>query len=114
MTVHGLGRASGVDGHCGGGGGCSCGEELRGEWLDGWFDTLNATGGGEGTLCGVTVAFALAVLLVGVLDGDFLVHEVLAVHVGDGVVGGFKGGKGDEAVTLAQVVFISGDLEGVS
>ena len=57
------------------------------------------------------MAFALAVLLVGVLDGDVFVHEVLVVHVGDGVVGGFEVGVGDEAVAFGEVGFVAGDLK---
>ena len=57
-------------------------------------------------LCGehafglVAVALALTVFLVGVLDGDVLVHEVLVVHVGNGVVGRFEVAVGDEAVAF--------------
>jgi len=50
------------------------------------------------------VALALAVLLVGVLDADVLVHEVLAVHVRDGVIGGLEVGVGHEAVVLREAV----------
>jgi hypothetical protein len=66
--------------------------------------------GGEHSFGLVAVALALAVLFVRVLHRDLLVHQVLAVHVGDGVVGSFKVGKGDEAVTFGEVVFIPSDL----
>lgn len=48
----------------------------------------------------VTVSLALAVLLVRVLDRDFFVHEILAVHVGDGVIRRLKVGEGNESVSL--------------
>jgi len=60
--------------------------------------------GGQHALRGVAVALALAVLLVGVLDADVLVHEVLAVHVRDGVIGGLEVGVGHEAVVLREAV----------
>lgn len=65
---------------------------------------------GKSTLCLVTVALALAVLLVGVLDADLLVQEVLAVHVADGVVGGVEVGEGDETVALGQVGLVASNL----
>lgn len=86
------------------------GEELRRQGLDGQLDVVFAGLGGEEALGLVAVALALAVLLVGVLDGDFFVREVLAVHVGDGFVGGLEGGEGDEAVAFAEVGVVAGDL----
>jgi len=41
----------------------------------------------------VTMSISLAVFLVGILNRNFLVHEVLAVHVGNGVVRSFEVGK---------------------
>lgn len=41
---------------------------------------------GESALSFVAVALALAILLVGVLDADVLVHEILAVHIGNSVI----------------------------
>jgi hypothetical protein len=78
--------------------------------LDLRLDVVFATSSSQGTLCGVSVAFSLAVLLECVLDGNFLVHEVLAVHVCDGVVGCFEGGEGDESVALCEIGVIAGDL----
>lgn len=46
------------------------------------------------------MSLSLAIFLVGVLDGYFLIHEVLAIHVGNSVVRCFKGGERDEAVAL--------------
>lgn len=62
------------------------------------------------TLSFVTVTFAFAVFLVGILHGDVFVHEVLAVHVRDGVVGGFEVGVGDESIAFREAGFISRDL----
>lgn len=58
------------------------------------------------------MALTLAVLLVGVLDGDFLVHEVLAVHVGNGGIRVFERGEGDEAVALGKIGLVASDLDG--
>ena len=94
-------------------GGC-CGAEHGGsaKW-DGCRSGLHAVGfclGGEHALCLVAVALAFAVFLVGVLDGDVLVHEILVVHVGDGVVGGFEIAVGDETVAFGEVGLVAGDL----
>ena len=64
----------------------------------------------EHTLCLVAVSFSLAVLLVGVLHRDVLVHEVLIVHVGNGIVRGFEVGVGYEAIAFGEVGFIAGKL----
>lgn len=56
------------------------------------------------------MSFTLTILFVRVLDRDFLVHEVLAIHICDGVVRGFEVGEGDEAVTLRKVRIISCNL----
>jgi hypothetical protein len=40
----------------------------------------------EGALSCVAMPFAFAVLLVGILDGDFAVHEILAIHIRNGIV----------------------------
>lgn len=55
---------------------------------------------GEHTFCLITVSFALAIFLVGVLYGDFFIHEILTVHVRDRVVGSFERCKGDETVAF--------------
>lgn len=69
-----------------------------------------ATSGSQSTLCGVSVTLSLAILLEGILDGDLLVHEVLAVHVCDGVVGCFEGGEGNESVALCEIGVVAGHL----
>lgn len=74
------------------------------------LDVVFTTGSSKGTLCSISVTLSFAIFLEGVLDGDFLVHEVLAVHVCDGVVGCFKGGEGNETVALAEVCVVAGDL----
>jgi hypothetical protein len=66
--------------------------------------------GGEGALCLVAVALALAVLLESVLHRDLLVHQELAVHVRDRVVRGVEGSVRDETIALAEVRFVAGDL----
>ena len=78
--------------------------------MNGRFDALDAARSSEGSLGGVAVALAFAVFLVGVLHRDFLVHKILTVHVGNGIVAVFEGGKGDEAVALAEVGFVARDL----
>ena len=65
---------------------------------------------GEHALCFVAVALALAVFLIGVLHADVLVHEVLAVHVGYGIIGGFEVGVGDKAVAFGEGSFVAGDF----
>lgn len=57
------------------------------------------------------MSLALAILLVGILDRDLLVHEVLTVHIGDGIVRSIEGGKGEESVTLGVVGLVAGDLD---
>ena len=64
----------------------------------------------EGSLGRVAVPFAFAVFFVGVLDGDFAVHEVLAVHIRYSIVGRVEGGVGDEAVVFAEVGIIARNL----
>lgn len=70
--------------------------------------------GGKHSLRLVTVSFSFTVLLVGVLNRDLFVHEVLAVHVGNGIVRRFEGPERDKAVTFGQVVLVTGNLESVS
>lgn len=74
-----------------GGGGGGGGEELGREGLCWELDVVFAGLGGEKTFGLVTVSLTFAVLFVGVLYTDFLVHEVLPVHGFDGFVGGFEG-----------------------
>lgn len=66
--------------------------------------------GGKRTLRSVTVAFTLAVLLVGVLDANLLVHEVLSVHVLDSFIRGLECTKRDKTVALGQVAVVARDL----
>ena len=66
----------------------------------------------ECTLGGIAVSVSFAVFFVGVLHADFAVHEVLAVHISDSVVGGVEGGVGDEAVVFAEVGVVAGDFGG--
>jgi hypothetical protein len=69
------------------------------------------------SLCGqrslglITMSLSLAILLVGVLHRNLLVHKVLTVHIGNGRVGGLKVGKRDETITLGQIVVIPSNLE---
>ena len=48
----------------------------------------------------ITMSFPLAIFLEGVLDRGLLIHQVLAMHVVDSIVGCFKVGKGDESIAL--------------
>ena len=73
---------------------------MRGQWLYGRLDIVLASLSSEHTFCGIAVTLALAVFLVGILNRDFFVDEVLAIHARNGVIGGFKVGKGDEAVAF--------------
>lgn len=57
------------------------------------------------------MALALAVLLVGILNGYLFVHQNLAVHVGDGRIGGFEVGEGNESVALGEAVVVASNLE---
>lgn len=52
----------------------------------GWLNTMGFCLSSQHSLCLVTVPFALAVFLVGILYGDVFVHQILTVHVGNGVV----------------------------
>lgn len=60
------------------------------ESLLGDVDAVGAGFSGEPALCFVTVALAFAVFLECVCDCDLLVHEVVAVHDFDGLVGCFE------------------------
>lgn len=64
------------------------------------------------TLCFVSMPLSLAVFLVGVLDANILVHEVLAIHVVDGIVTGIETAVADETVSLAQPIIVSCHLRG--
>lgn len=66
----------------------------------------------EQTLCIVSVARTLAVLLVCILHGDLLALHVLAVHVGDGSIRGVEVGVGNEAVALGQSEIVARNLGG--
>lgn len=46
------------------------------------------------------MSFALTILLEGILDGDGLIHEELAVHRFNGGVRRLEVGVGNEAVTF--------------
>ena len=69
---------------------------------------------GEETFSLVAVTLAFAILFVGILYRDFFVHEVLPIHAFDGLVGGFKGVVGDEAVAFGGTRLVPGDLCGES
>ena len=56
------------------------------------------------------MAFAFAILLVGILYTDLLIHEVLSAHVRDCIVGGLEVGVGDEAVAFGEVGLVASDL----
>jgi hypothetical protein len=60
------------------------------DWSKGLLWNVDAVGAGfcsEPPLCFVAVAFAFAVLLECVRDCDYFVHEVVAVHDLDRLVG---------------------------
>lgn len=59
----------------------------------------------------ITMSLSLAILFVGILHRNLLVHKVLAVHIGNGRIGGLEVGEGDEAITLGQIVVIPSNLE---
>lgn len=52
------------------------------------------------SLCLVAMALTLTILLVRILYGDFLVHQILPVHIRYGFVRGVEGGKRDKAISL--------------
>jgi hypothetical protein len=74
------------------------------------LDTVGFSLSGKHSFRLVTVSLTLSVLLVRVLDRDLLVHEVLAVHVGNGIIGRFKVGERNEPIALGQVRFVAGHL----
>jgi hypothetical protein len=55
---------------------------------------------GKHTFSIITMPLAFAVLLVGVLYADILVHEILAVHVGDSVVRSLESRVGHKSVAF--------------
>lgn len=67
-------------------------------------------------LCGeqpfglVAMTLALPVLLVGVLNRNLLIHEILSVEIGNGFIRSLEVGEGHEAIALGQVGVISGNL----
>ena len=63
--------------------------------------------GGQLALGLVTMALALAVLLVGVFDRDGLAKQVLAVHGSDSGVTGLERVEADEAIALGDVVLVA-------
>ena len=65
---------------------------------------------GKLSLCCITMPLAFTILLVRILNGDFLVHQVLPVHSLDSLVRCVEISEGQEAVTFAQVVIIASDL----
>jgi hypothetical protein len=65
---------------------------------------------GEETLCLVSVAFSLAILLVCVLHVDLFVHEELLVHAFYRFIGGFEGVIGDKTKSLRDTGVISRNL----
>lgn len=66
--------------------------------------------GGELALRLVAVPVALAVLLEGVLHGDLVAEDVLAVEVVNGGVAALKVAEADEAEALAAAGVVAGDL----
>lgn len=50
----------------------------------------------------VSVSLSLPILLVGILNRDVFIHDILAVHVRDGGVGGFEIRIRDKSVTLTE------------
>lgn len=64
--------------------------------------------------CRITVPLAFTVLLVGVLNRNLLIHEILPVHVGDSSVRRLEIGKGHKTISFGHVLFISGNLHVVS
>ena len=72
-------------------------------WRNGlnvWLDIVFSRLGRQHTFGSVSMSLPLAIFLVRVLDGDFFVHEVLAVHVGDSFIGCFESRERDETVAL--------------
>ena len=65
---------------------------------------------GEHALGLVAMSLAFAVLFVRILYRYFLVHEVLAVHICNGVVRSFEVGIGDEAVAFGESGLVAGYL----
>lgn len=66
---------------------------------------------GQRSLGLITMSLSLAILFVRILHGNLLIHEVLAVHIGNCCVRGLEIGKGDESIALGQIVVIPSNLE---
>ena len=56
------------------------------------------------------MSLAFPILLVRILHRNLFVHQVLAIHVGDGRVRGFEIGKRHKSVSLGQIVVITSNL----
>jgi len=94
---------------------CGCGgrrvEELCWQRLACRLNIVLARLRGKQSFGLVAMTLALAVLLVGVLDRDLLIHEILSVEIGNGFIRSLEVGEGHETITLGQVGIISGDLK---
>ena len=60
----------------------------------------------------VSMSLSFAVLLVGILHGEVLIHEELSIHIVDGIVASFKGAVAHKTIALAQAVVVAGHLGG--
>ena len=58
----------------------------------------------------ITMALAFAVFLVCILYRDFFVHQILAVHIRDCGIRGFKVAKRDESISFREVRLVARNL----
>lgn len=59
----------------------------------------------------ISVTLSLTILLIGILDIDFFVHEKLVMHRFDSFVGSFERVVRDKAETFRYPLVITGNLE---
>jgi hypothetical protein len=90
------------------------GEQLRRHRLYWNLNTVFGCFGSKLTLSLITMTATFAVLLHGVLNSDFAVHEELSMHAGNRGISGFEGSIRDEAITLGQIGAVTSDLLNVS
>lgn len=65
---------------------------------------------GQSSFSFITMALTFAVFLVCILHRDFLVHQILAVHIRDGSIRGLKVGKRDESISFREVRLVTRNL----
>lgn len=104
-------RRRGIAVHGSGSRGCSIRhDESSREGRNGDFHAVFPRLGSQRSLGRISMSLPFAILLVGVLHRDFLVHHVLAVHMLNRLITALEIGETDKAVALAEIRIIPRDL----